>query len=115
MPQEELCAHVLRVVEEFLRLIILDYLASGKNRSYDSFVPRPIGELAEETMVEGSRDGIQRRKWEPYQNAVSAQPVEARTRNSGLRGVRVAETEDDAVTHDRVTSARMAARSKPRR
>ncbi len=79
------------------------------NRNYDSFVPRPIGELAEETMVEGSRDGLRRRKWEPFEKVDSAQPVEARTRKSGLRGVQVPGVDEGAVAPDRVTSGSAAA------
>ena len=79
------------------------------NRDYDSWIPAPLGELAEWTIVESSRDGLLRRKWEPFEKCDSTPPVEARTRKSGLRGVQVPESDDDAVAPDRVTGGSAAA------
>jgi hypothetical protein len=35
-------------------------------KDHDSFVPRPIGELAKWTIVDSDRGGLQRREWRPY-------------------------------------------------
>ena len=35
-------------------------------RDYDSFEPRPIGELAKWTVQESDRGGLQRREWVPF-------------------------------------------------
>ncbi len=60
----------------------------AEGRDYDSFIPAPIGELAKWTIVEEDKNGLRRRLWKPHPNAVSSGSVEARTRRSGLRGVR---------------------------
>ena len=45
------------------------------DRGYDSWVPAPICDLAKETMIEGSRDGLQRRKWEPFENSLTVPSI----------------------------------------
>ena len=44
--------------------------------------------------------GLRRRTWKPYQNGVSCGGVEAGMRKSGLRGVKVPGSDDDAVAAD---------------
>lgn len=68
------------------------------NRSYDSFTPEPISELAKWTIVESSRDGLLRRTWVPFVTGDSAPPIDSRTRKTGLRGAKVPEQEEDAVS-----------------
>ncbi len=74
------------------------------NRIYDSFVAAPIGELAKWTITERDRTGLRRERWRSYQDGASSSAVEARTRKSGMRGIRVPESYDDAVAPDRVTA-----------
>ena len=68
------------------------------DRSYDSFVPAPIGELAKWTVSERDKRGLYRERWKSYQDGVSSAAVDSRTRKSGLRGAKI--PEHDAVWAD---------------
>ena len=80
----------------------------AEGRDYDSFIPAPIGEVAKWAVYEEDKKGLRRRLWQPHPNAVSRGAVERRTHNSPLRGVRVPETEDDAVRADSRTATRQS-------
>ena len=71
------------------------------DRSYDSWTPAPLGELAKLTVAEMSGRGLRRMSWRPFQNGDSMCEVDPRTRKSGLRGVKVPRQGDDAVSPDR--------------
>ena len=69
-------------------------------RDYDSFHPAPLGELAKWTVTERDRTGLRRESWRSYQDGVSRSAVDSRMRKSPLRGARVPEQVDDAVSPD---------------
>ena len=79
------------------------------DRSYDSWRPAPLGELAKWTVAEMSGRGLRRMSWRPFQNGDSMCAVDPRTRKSGLRGAQVPGRDDDAVQADEAPSARSSA------
>ena len=78
------------------------------DRGYDSFIPAPISEVAKWTVSERDKRGLCREQWRSYQDGISRAGVAASIRKSPLRGVKVPETEDDAVRADSRTATRQS-------
>lgn len=74
------------MVDSARKLLELDFCPSGQltmrvlGKTYDSFVPQAIGELAKWSFTEGERTILQRQKWKPREACTYARteaPAEA--------------------------------------